>query len=269
MTKRLTLGFSPCPNDTFMFHDLVHGGAPVDGVAFAAELLDIEELNRGALLDPPRFDVTKLSLPAFARARQHYELLGSGAALGRGCGPLVVRRADRDDLGALADLAGRRVAIPGAHTTAYRLLRRYGPTDQEAIEMRFDAIMPAVARGEVDAGLIIHESRFTYRIDQLVQLADLGESWEADTGLPLPLGVIVARRSLGDPCIRAVEAGLRRSIENAFADPERSRGWIRAHAQEMDEQVCRRHIELYVNDYSLDLGDEGRAAVERLLAIEV
>jgi 1,4-dihydroxy-6-naphthoate synthase len=157
------------------------------------------------------------------------------------------------------------VAIPGEGTTATLLLRLFAPPGLERVVLRFDQIMPAITRGEVDAGLIIHESRFTHAQHGLEQLADLGALWEAQTGLPLPLGVIVADRSLPQPVVRSIEAGLRRSLERAWADPGRSRAYVREHAQEISEAVCRQHIELYVNAYSADLGDVGLAALTRLL----
>ncbi len=257
----LSLGFSPCPNDTFMFHALVHGPRPVH-----YELLDIEGLNRCAQDDPPRFDVSKLSIPALARRLDHYTLLDAGAALGRGCGPLVVQAA-AGTAQHLDDLAGQTVAIPGPFTTAFMLLRMFGPADLRPVAMRFDKIMPAVAAGEVAAGLIIHESRFTYADHGLIELTDLGELWERDTGLPLPLGVIAARRSLGRRVISDIEGALRHSIHAAIKDPARSAAWVAEHAQEMDTEVCRQHIELYVNQFSLALGEQGRAAVERALQV--
>lgn len=269
--RELSTGFSSCPNDTFMFHGLVFGDVPVPGLRFAPHIADIEALNLRAL-GPEPLPITKLSASALARLCDRYTVLQAGAALGRGCGPLVVRRA-ADGEGDLRALAGKRVAIPGEYTTAHLLLRVFFAAqagDQaepfEAVIMRFDQIMPAVAAGSVDAGLIIHESRFTYASHGLVALADLGECWEQDTGLPIPLGMICARRDLDEGTIAAVEGGLRRSVELAFKAPERSRGWIREHARELDDAVCARHIALYVNDFSVDLGAEGRAAIDELIA---
>lgn len=273
MTLELATGFSSCPNDTFMFHGLVFGDVPLAGLRVAPVIADIEALNLRALGHGPGdpLPVTKLSASAVGRLSERYTVLAAGAALGRGCGPLVVTPAARP-LEGLAQLAGRRVAIPGEHTTAHLLLRTCfaaaagSEAHFEAQVMRFDEIMPALAAGRFDAGLIIHESRFTYADHGLVALADLGQLWEAETGLPLPLGMICASRELDEATIDAVEHGLRRSIELAFAEPERSRAWIREHAQELDAQICQRHIELYVNDYSVDLGDEGRHAIDELLA---
>lgn len=254
----LTLGYSPCPNDTFLFHALVHGAVEAPGLRFAPRLEDVETLNR--LAAAGELDVTKVSYGAVPRLLEEYVLLRSGGALGRGCGPLIVAREplSRDAL------AGARIAIPGRGTTANLLLRLLAPDAPPGIEMVYGDIMPAVARGEVDAGLIIHESRFTYPDHGLVRVADLGEWWEATTGAPIPLGGIMARRSLGDARIRQVDDAVRRSVEHAFLHPDASRAYVRAHAREMDDDVSRRHIELYVNAFSVDLGDEGEAAVAEL-----
>ena len=264
-TTELPLGFSSCPNDTFMFDALVHGRVDVPGLRFSVEMDDIEVLNQRALgLDPrPALPVTKVSVAALGRLTTDYAVLDAGAALGRGCGPLVLRRGEDGSRRTLADLAGARVAIPGEATTANLLLRIFGPR-LERVVMRFDRIMPALVAGEVDAGLVIHESRFTYGDHGLACIADLGEVWEAQTDLPLPLGVIVARRDLPGGVATAVEQGLRRSVEAAWADPEASWPYVRAHAQEMDEDVCRQHIALYVNESSATLGDAGRRAIEVL-----
>lgn len=266
----LSLGFSPCPNDTFMFDALVHGRVDAGGLRFSAdavEMDDIEVLNRRALgLDPrPPLPVTKVSVAALGRLTRDYAVLDAGAAIGRGCGPLVLRRGDDGRRTSLAALAGARVAIPGEATTANLLLRMFGPAAIERVTLRFDRIMPALAAGEVDAGLVIHESRFTYPEHGLACLADLGEVWEAATGLPLPLGVIVARRDLPAATVAAVERGLRASVEAAWADPDATRGYVRAHAQELDDDVCQRHIALYVNAFSASLGDEGRRAIDALV----
>ena len=268
----LDIGFSPCPNDTFMFHGLIRGRVDLPGIELRPHIADIEALNLRALGDEP-LALTKLSASAVAHLCDRYTVLSAGAALGRGCGPLVVRRAADAGLVELSGLRGRKVAIPGENTTAYLLLRTFfaEACPGEALEvevMRFEQIMPAVEAGRVDAGLIIHESRFTYPAHGLVELADLGELWERSTGLPIPLGMICARRDLPAATIDAVEAGLRTSIERAFANPDEAelRAWIREHAQELDDAVCRQHIALYVNDFSIELGDEGRAAIDELLA---
>jgi 1,4-dihydroxy-6-naphthoate synthase len=258
--KTLTLGYSPCPNDTFIFHALVRGVVGVDGVRFEERLEDVETLNR--LAAAGALDVTKVSYGAIPHLVRDYVLLRGGGALGRGCGPLVVARDSVDAAG----LAGKRIAIPGRSTTANLLLRLFAPAAAPGIEMVYSDIMPAVERGQVDAGLIIHESRFTYPRHGLVKVVDLGEWWEAATGLPIPLGGILARRSLGGETIRAVDDAIRASVEHALARPNDSREYVRAHAQEMDDEVTRRHIDLYVNRFSADVGAEGERAIEELFA---
>lgn len=259
-TRTLTLGYSPCPNDTFIFDALVHGRVEAGGLHFRERLEDVETLN--VLARDATLDVTKISYGAIPYLLRDYVLLRSGGALGRGCGPLVVARREMDP----AELAGKRIAIPGRLTTAFLLLRLFAPAGIIPVEVVYSDIMPAVERGEVDAGLIIHESRFTYPQHGLVKVADLGEWWEETTGLPIPLGGILARRALGEETIREIDAALRRSVEHAFAHPADSAPYVRAHAQEMDDEVTRQHIGLYVNDFSVDLGEEGEGAVEALFA---
>jgi 1,4-dihydroxy-6-naphthoate synthase len=252
--RSLTFGFTPCPNDAFAFHALVHG---LVEAPFAVEpvLLDIEELNRRAR--GAELDLTKLSFGAASAAGERYHLLRSGAALGNGVGPLVVAR----EPATLEDAVAGRVAIPGYDTTAFLLLRLAATALGEVVELRYDRILDAVAGGEVDAGLIIHESRFTYAEHGLVQVADLGDWWEGETGLPVPLAGIYARN---DVDADSVERAIRASVEYAFAHPDRSRDYVREHSHEMSEEVCRAHIDLYVNGYSVDLGEPGLAAIERL-----
>ncbi len=257
----LLTGLSPCPNDTFMFHALLRGGVAVPGLRFEPWFADIEALNQRALGDDP-LPITKLSLAALAEVVDRYAVLPAGAALGRGCGPLVVSRAGGPQL---ADFAARRVAIPGRLTTANLLLRSFAPVPGEVVELRFDQILAAVANGECDAGVIIHESRFTYAEQGLVAVADLGELWEQATGLPLPLGVIAARRDLDPAVVDAVANGLRASVAAARADAEPSRAFVAEFAQEMSTEVCASHIALYVNEFSEQLGEVGRAAIEMLL----
>jgi 1,4-dihydroxy-6-naphthoate synthase len=254
----LRFGYTPCPNDAFAFHALTFGlvDAPF---AVQPALYDIEELNRRSA--SAEFELTKLSFGAAAAAGDRYRLLRSGAALGRGVGPLVVAREETS----LADAAAGRIAIPGRETTAFLLLRLAAPALGDAVEMRFDEILAAVAAGDVDAGLIIHESRFTYADHGLVKVADLGEWWEGETGLPVPLAGIFARSDLDEETVAAAEAAIRASVEYAFAHPGASREYVREHAQEMSAEVCAAHIALYVNENSIDIGDEGLVAIERLL----
>jgi 1,4-dihydroxy-6-naphthoate synthase len=259
--RELTFGYSPCPNDTFAFHALAHGlvDAPF---RVRPVLLDIEELNRRAYHG--EFDLTKMSVGAFAAVGGGYRLLRSGAALGKGVGPLVVTRTPM----ALADAVRGRVAIPGRDTTAYRLLRLAAPVIGEAVEMRYDRILHAVGAGDVDAGLIIHESRFTYADHGLVEAADLGDWWERETGLPVPLAGICARADLDASLVAAAELAIRESVQYAFDHPDASRDYVRAHAQEMSDAVCAAHIALYVNDHTLDVGSDGLRAIERLVQTE-
>jgi 1,4-dihydroxy-6-naphthoate synthase len=256
--RPLRLGFSPCPNDTFVFHALLHGLVEVGDLEFEAGLADVETLNRMAI--DRRLDVAKVSYGALPYLLDEYALLRSGGALGRGCGPLLVAR----DLLSSEQLRGARIAVPGRFTTANLLLRLYEPEAAPGTELRYDRIVPAVAAGEFDAGLIIHESRFTYPARGLVQVADLGAWWEATTGAPIPLGAIVARRSLGSSLDR-IDSAIRRSVEFAIRDPAASAEYVARHARELSCEVTRRHIELYVTEFSIDLGEEGEAAVTELL----
>lgn len=259
MKNPLTLGFSPCPNDTFMFYPLVHGLVDTGGYSFNERLEDVETLNKLAVKGV--LDVTKVSYAALGHFREQYALLRAGSALGRGCGPLLVAKEQLDP----AALQGRTIAIPGRYTTAHLLMRLYAPDLTTFLEMPFHEIMDAVMTGRADAGVIIHESRFTYQGFGLHQLVDLGEWWENETGLPIPLGGIVAKRSLGADTIRAIEQALADGVEYARNNPAAATQYIREHAQEMNEQVCAAHIGLYVNDFSQQLGAEGEQAIAELL----
>jgi len=269
----LRLAYSPCPNDTFIFHAWVHGlleGAP----PVIERLEDIDTLN-GIARDGGA-DVIKVSLHAFAFLRGQYALLHSGGAMGRGCGPLVVARKDSQfdpapsvrRVAALADgLARARVAVPGRLTTASLLVGLLTGGLRRPVFMPFDRIMPAVAAGEVDAGVIIHEGRFTYGSHGLRRLADLGEWWEDTSGLPIPLGGIAVRRSLGQALQATVERTVRSSVEHARSDPAAAMGYVREHSQELSPAVCQDHIDLYVNDFTLDYGPVGEDAIRRLLRV--
>ncbi|WP_250289571.1 1,4-dihydroxy-6-naphthoate synthase [Frankia sp. CiP1_Cm_nod1] len=250
----LSLAISPCPNDTFAFHALTHGLVG-DGTPVTVTFADIDVLNSRAAdaLD----DVVKVSYAALPWLLGSYQLLSAGSALGRGCGPLVLTAGQ-------AGLRGARVAIPGMRTTAYLLFRLWaqGRGVSEIDVLSFEKIMPAVRDGRYDAGLVIHESRFTYPSFGLTAIADLGDWWESETGLPIPLGAVLGRRHLDGAALSAV---VRASVAAAFADPEASRSYVLDHAQEMDPDVADAHIGLYVNDYTLQLGDEGYAAAEALL----
>lgn len=256
--RELTFGYSPCPNDTFAFDALAHARIPLP-FRIRPVLLDIEELNRRA--HTGEFDLTKLSVGAFAGVGDRYTMLRSGAALGKGVGPLVVARTAMS----LDEAVRGRLAIPGKETTAYRLLRLAAPALADPVEMRYDRILRAVASGEVDAGLIIHESRFTYPDHGLVKVIDLGDWWERETGLPVPLAGICARADLDAETRAAAESAIRASVQYAFDHPQASAEYVKAHAQEMSAAVCQQHIQLYVNEHSLDVGEEGMRAIARLV----
>ena len=256
-SKPVTMGFSPCPNDTFIFYGLVHGKVENRGWRLDQPVLeDVETLNRWAL--EQRLDVTKLSFHAMGHVLDDYCILSAGSALGRGCGPLLVGTKAID----LQQPERLRVAIPGRYTTAALLFRLFLPGCTELVEMRFDTIMEAVQTGQVDAGVIIHESRFTYGELGLVCLQDLGQWWEESSGHPIPLGCIAARRSLGREMISKIDRAIRESVQWAFKNSLSPMVYIRQHAQELEEQVIQSHINLYVNDFSVDLGAEGREAVD-------
>ncbi|MEX2272397.1 MAG: 1,4-dihydroxy-6-naphthoate synthase [Vicinamibacterales bacterium] len=243
----LSLAISPCPNDTFIFAALA---AMPD--RYALTLDDVEALNQGA--ERGAFDVVKVSVAAYGRIRERYALLRAGGAAGFGVGPLLVAVRQREP--------GGRVAIPGDRTTAALLLRLLG--DFDTVPMRFDRIEAAVLSGEVDCGVLIHEGRFTYAAKRLVKLADLGEVWEQRMNCPLPLGAIAMRRALGADAARGVDEDIRASLQQSRANPERVAPFVREHAQEMDPDVVQQHIDLYVNEYSMNLDE---AAVSRLVAL--
>ena len=255
------LAYSPCPNDTFIFTPWVEGRVP--GAPPVVERFeDIDTLNQIALRGEP--DVVKVSFHALGHLRDRYCLLRSGGALGRGCGPLVVARTPF----AGEELARKTVAIPGRLTTAALLVRLFAPTlaDADITVMRFDQIMPAVCAGAVDAGVIIHEGRFTYQRHGLTQIVDLGDWWERATGHAIPLGGILMRRDLGDDLIKRTERALSQSVDYAFAHTDVVWPTVRRHAQEMEDDVMRQHIALYVNEFTRNYGPEGEAAIAHLLA---
>ncbi len=257
----LTLGFSPCPNDTFIFDAMIHGKVDTEGLDFEVVLDDVEALNRRAFAG--NIDITKLSYHAFAYLTDRYNLLDAGSALGNNCGPLLVAC---QPLSAEAIAAGP-VAIPGKMTTANFLLSLAFPAAKNKVETLFSSIEDAVLDGKAVAGLIIHENRFTYQQKGLVKLIDLGEYWESTTGLPIPLGGIVVRNTLPAEVQRKVNRVLRRSVEYAFAHPEAVMPFVRAHAQAMDDLVMQAHIDLYVTHYTLDLGVPGRSAIGQMFQI--
>ncbi len=260
MPENLSLGFSPCPNDTFIFYGLVHGLIGADAITFNTPLLeDVEKLNRWALAK--MLDVTKLSFNALGHVLDEYCLLSAGSALGRGCGPLLVAASRLP----FEELRPMTIAIPGKLTTAALLLQMFLPDCHDLVEMRFDHIIGAVSRGEVDAGVIIHESRFTYGDQGLVCLRDLGQWWEETTGMPIPLGCIAARRSLGREKIEAIDRAIRASVDYSYAHPDECLPYIQSKSQELEPEIVRSHIQLYVNDFSRDLGEEGKAAIRAFM----
>lgn len=261
----MRIAYSPCPNDTFVFHAWAHGlipGAPALDVTYA----DIDITNYLALQGEGP-EVLKVSYAALPWVLDDYALLPCGGALGRGCGPLVLTRGQAADPRDPAQLTGKRVAVPSERSTAYLLFRLWAAKNVpggigEIVVMPFHEIMPAVRDGKIDAGLVIHEARFTYGQYGLTMLEDMGSWWESDTGLPIPLGAIIARRGLDTG---AIADWIRASVDYAWSHPEASRDYVREHAQEMDDDVAKQHIALYVNSFTADLGEAGYAAIETLL----
>lgn len=257
---QLTLGYSPCPNDTFIFDAMVHGKIDTEGLSFNVRLGDVEELNQMAF--DGKLDITKLSYHAYAYLIDQYVLLDAGSALGNNCGPLLIAKRLLSE----KEILEAQIAIPGKYTTANFLLSLAYPEAHNKTSVLFSAIEDGVLRNEYDAGLIIHENRFTYQEKGLVKLIDLGEYWESTTGHPIPLGGIVVNRKLEPELQAKVNRVMERSVRYAFDHPEASGTYVREHAQEMDEEVLRQHIGLYVNEFTINLGIKGRAAVEYLFA---
>lgn len=255
---KLTLGFSPCPNDTFIFDALVHQRVDTEGLEFEVQLADVEALNQGAFQGD--LDITKLSYHAFAYVADTYMLLHAGSALGNNCGPLLIARSPI----AHEAVPGLRIAIPGKYTTANFLLGLAFPEARNTFPLLFSDIEDAVVNARADAGLIIHENRFTYAEKGLVKIMDLGEFWEQTTKMPIPLGGIAVKRNLPLEIRQKINRVLGRSVAFALENPKASSAYVRCHAQEMDEGVMYSHIALYVNEYTRDLGENGRAAVHLL-----
>jgi 1,4-dihydroxy-6-naphthoate synthase len=258
MDHPITLGYSTCPNDTFIFHALAHGRVDLKDLTYAITLADVEALNQKAAAGV--LDISKLSFAAIGHLLGTYGLLHSGAALGRGCGPLIVARPGVD----LTALGNFPVAVPGAWTTASLLLTLFSPRPVQTVPMTFDRIMPAIQNGEINVGVIIHEGRFTYEAYGLTCLMDLGQWWETETGLPIPLGGIAARRDLPSDIIQKVEDTLKASVCYAVEHLGEADYYIALHAQEMAPEVISSHIALYVNEFTSDLGEEGTLAIETL-----
>ncbi len=255
---RLSLSFSPCPNDTFIFEPIVNKRIDLEALEFDITMDDVENLNKAAINHLP--DITKLSFNAFTSLADHYQLLNSGSALGNNCGPLLISKNDIK----LEDIPNLKIAIPGYHTTAYLLLKYAFPNVNNTTEMLFSDIENAVLSDRCDAGLIIHENRFTYHLKGLKKVIDLGEYWETQTGSPIPLGGIVLRRSFDEGLKAKINRILFNSIKFAFENPGSGMPYIRQYAQEMDEKVMQSHINLYVNDYSKELGINGKNAIIKL-----
>lgn len=258
---KLTLGFSPCPNDTFIFDAMIHGKIDTEGLEFEVLLADVEELNQKAFKG--ELDVTKLSYHAYAFLIDTYVLLNSGSALGHNCGPLLIARKSLTT----TEVNQAKIAIPGKFTTANFLLGLAYPEAKLKEEVLFSEIEQKVIQGEVDAGLIIHENRFTYQDKGLVKIVDLGEYWETSTRMPIPLGGIVVNRALPLAIQQKVNRVMFKSVAYAFQNPESSKEFVRAHAQEMDEKVMYQHINLYVNEYTRVLGNKGKNAVIQMFTL--
>jgi 1,4-dihydroxy-6-naphthoate synthase len=261
MTTPLSLAYSTCPNDTFGFYGLAKGLVTCPDISFQISLADVETLNQAARSRV--YDITKLSFAAMGNLRSNYWLLKSGAALGRGCGPLIVARPGCG----IASLSDAAIAVPGMDTTACLLAGLYLGKPPRAFPMTFDRIMPEVSEGNFDYGVIIHEGRFTYPEYGLVSILDLGLWWEQQTGLPVPLGCIAAAKNLEPDVVKKVEKSISDSIAFAFAHPELTLPYVREHAQEMAPAVIQQHIDLYVNEFSLDIGAEGIRAIEMLFSL--
>ncbi len=255
----LTLGYSSCPNDTFIFYPLVHKKIDTGDIKFREILEDVETLNTMAREN--RLDITKISFHTYGYIKDQYQLLRTGGAMGRGCGPLVVAK----NFYTMEELKGKRVAIPGNLTTAYLLLQLYDPSlRNNTVAMPFHTIMDSVKNGSADAGLIIHEGRFTYQDYGLNMLIDLGEWWEKETGLPIPLGGIVIKKTIENSIINSIESFIRESVLYSTHHRDETMVYIKRYAQELSDSVIARHIKLYVNEFTLNIGKEGQDAVNTL-----
>ncbi|MFZ9589387.1 MAG: 1,4-dihydroxy-6-naphthoate synthase [Chitinophagaceae bacterium] len=258
---KLTIGLSPCPNDTFIFDAMLNGKIDTEGLEFSYEFEDVETLNK--LARNGTLDVTKISYGVLGQVLPHYKVLNAGGALGRGVGPLFISITTKEP----SNLESLTVALPGIHTTAHLLFSMAYPEIQKKIFMPFHEIENAILNGTVDAGVIIHENRFTYQQKGLFKWADLGEIWEKNTGHPIPLGGIVARRSYNSDLLKKINRIIHRSLAFANQNQTALPLFVTENAQEMEESVMRNHIDLYVNDFSLDLATAGRSAVWKLLEL--
>lgn len=259
---KLTLGFSPCPNDTFIFDALVNKKIDTEGVNFEVHLEDVQTLNEWAM--NAQLDVSKISYGVLPLVLDQYNYLNSGGALGKGVGPLLITKHTNITKAAVNDLT---IAIPGKNTTAHLLFSLAFPDAKKKVFKIFNQVEDAVLRNEVDAGVIIHENRFTYQQRGLHKIIDLGEYWEQTTGAPIPLGGIVVKKALGENLAKQIDRLIRKSVEYAFAHHHKELApYVKQHAQEMSEDVMRQHVDLYVNEYSIDLGEKGRQAIKQLLS---
>ena len=259
---KLTLGFSPCPNDTFIFDALVNKKIDAKNFDFDVVLEDVQTLNNWALQE--KLDITKISYGVLPLVMKNYDLLESGGALGKGVGPLLIAKSETN----INELDNKLIAIPGENTTAYMLFSLAFPYAKNKLFKVFNEIEDAILNNEVDAGVIIHENRFTYKEKGLRKLVDLGDYWEMKTQLPIPLGGIVAKKNIDKQVIKQVDKLIRQSVEYAFKNNyEQLSDYVKNHAQEMNEHVMRQHIDLYVNNFSVELGNDGRKAVEKLLEV--
>lgn len=263
MKTDLTLAYSTCPNDTFIFNALINGRIDTQGLTFSPVLTDVEELNRAA--ETGIYDISKLSFAALAHLKGKYTLLKSGAALGRGCGPLIIARPGYE----IEQLASSRIAVPGIWTTASLLLELFLKKPANSVPMSFEKIMPEIQRkdGDINFGVIIHEGRFTYKEYGLTEVLDLGQWWEETTSLPIPLGGIAVRSDISTILMRKVEHLVRQSLHYALENRETAYHYIKQYAQEMEENIIWRHIDLYVNEFSSDLGEVGQKAVDMLFRL--
>ncbi|MDL2269556.1 1,4-dihydroxy-6-naphthoate synthase [Desulfosarcina sp. OttesenSCG-928-A07] len=258
MTTTLTLGYSPCPNDTFIFNAIADKTVRVEGVEFTPVLKDVETLNQMAM--DAVLDVSKLSFYAWMAVKDRYAMLKSGGAMGFGCGPVLISKKNLTR----SDIPGCRIVFPGRWTTAHLLFRLWAPDAENRLFTSYDKIFETLTSGEADCGVIIHESRFTFESAGFRPIVDLGAWWEEKTGLPIPLGCIAARTDLGDGMIQKIDAAIHHSVKTAFAHPEKTLPYLRQHAQELDEAVLSAHVKTFVNDFSLNLSEMGKEAIDTL-----
>lgn len=257
--QNIKVGLSPCPNDTFMFDALLHNKINLEDCVFTPVMEDVQQLNERAMRG--ELEVTKMSFFAYTKVAQEYKILNAGSALGKNCGPILISKKVIDKH---SDISQLKVCIPGANTTANLLLNIFYPQIQNKTAILFSDIEQAVLNGDYDAGLIIHENRFTYQQKGLHKIVDLGEVWQQATGFHIPLGCIVVKRNLNENLQKKIDKLLYKSVKYAFSHPDSVMNFVRQHAQEMDDAIMKQHIVLYVNNFSIDLGSQGKAAIAHL-----